>query len=41
MKLSVAVAPSQAPDNAFTVFRGVEESIGKAAASKGVRNAIG
>jgi sugar phosphate isomerase/epimerase len=31
MKLSVAVAPEDAPDSAFVVFRGLEESIKKAA----------
>ncbi|MDR0999039.1 MAG: sugar phosphate isomerase/epimerase [Treponema sp.] len=31
MRLSVAVAPKDAPDNAFVVFRGLEESIEKAA----------
>jgi sugar phosphate isomerase/epimerase len=31
MKLSVAVAPDDAPDNAFVVFRGLEASIEKAA----------
>jgi sugar phosphate isomerase/epimerase len=31
MKLSVAVAPDNAPDNAFVVFRGLERSIEKAA----------
>jgi sugar phosphate isomerase/epimerase len=31
MKLSVAVAPDNAPDNAFVVFRGLESSIQKAA----------
>jgi sugar phosphate isomerase/epimerase len=31
MKLSVAVAPENAPDSAFVVFRGLEESIQKAA----------
>ncbi|MDR3247711.1 MAG: sugar phosphate isomerase/epimerase [Treponema sp.] len=30
MKLSVAVAPDNAPDNAFVVFRGLESSIKKA-----------
>jgi sugar phosphate isomerase/epimerase len=30
MKLSVAVAPDNAPDNAFVVFRGLESSIQKA-----------
>jgi sugar phosphate isomerase/epimerase len=31
MKLSVAVAPDNAPDKAFVVFRGIESSIAKAA----------
>jgi sugar phosphate isomerase/epimerase len=31
MRLSVAVAPENAPDSAFVVFRGLEESIRKAA----------
>jgi sugar phosphate isomerase/epimerase len=31
MKLSVAVAPDNAPDNAFVVFRGLESSVRKAA----------
>jgi sugar phosphate isomerase/epimerase len=32
MKLAIAISASDAPDNAFVVFRGIEESIGKAAA---------